>query len=236
MNKEPEIEILELGKTDKKKGPYVKVRVRGEVRTLRITRGDYGTLMEEESAAGLSSLSLNVLSKYGIESEIDSKNSSSTSSPDESDNKRPEWNDYFLNIAESVGDRATCLRRKYGAIVVKDRVIISTGYNGAPRKEEDCYSLGYCERERLKIPKGQNYELCRAVHAEQNALINGDPEKLKGATVYIVGKEFGKENSYASGAPCLLCRRMLINARVKRAVYRDENGNIAEEELYSSEE
>jgi deoxycytidylate deaminase len=87
---------------------------------------------------------------------------------------RPDWTEYFLDIAKAVGRRATCLRRRYGAIIVKDKIIISTGYNGAPRGESNCIDTGICERQRLHVPKGQNYELCVSVHAEQNAIINAD--------------------------------------------------------------
>lgn len=139
---------------------------------------------------------------------------------------RPDWTEYFLDIAEAVGRRATCLRRRYGAIIVKDRIIVSTGYNGAPRGEANCLDTGVCERERLNVPKGQNYELCVAVHAEQNAIINADPEKMEGATIYIAGRN--ADGSLASGQPCLLCRRMLRNARIKNAVYRDAGGNIVD--------
>lgn len=137
---------------------------------------------------------------------------------------RPDWTEYFLDIAEAVGKRATCLRRLYGAIIVKDKIIISTGYNGAPRGEENCIDTGVCERERLHVPKGQNYELCVAVHAEQNAIINADPEKMKGATIYIVG--INADGSLASGKPCLLCRRMIRNAMIAEAVYRETDGRI----------
>ena len=102
-------------------------------------------------------------------------------------NTRPDWDEYFLNIAREVGKRATCLRRRYGAIIVKDKIIISTGYNGAPRGETNCIDSGICERERLHVPKGERYELCVAVHAEQNAIINADPDKMNGATIYIAG-------------------------------------------------
>jgi len=137
---------------------------------------------------------------------------------------RPEWEEYFLDIAAAVGRRATCLRRRYGAIIVKDKIIISTGYNGAPRGEANCIDTGICERERLNVPKGQNYELCVAVHAEQNAIINADPDKMEGATIYIEG--YNADGSRASGKPCLLCRRMLRNARLKEAVYRETDGSI----------
>ena len=137
---------------------------------------------------------------------------------------RPDWTEYFLTIAASVGRRATCLRRRYGAIIVKDKIIISTGYNGAPRGAVNCIDVNSCERERLNVPKGQNYELCMAVHAEQNAIINADPIKMAGATLYIVG--YNADGTLASGKPCLLCRRMLCNAKLKQVVYYETDGKI----------
>ena len=131
---------------------------------------------------------------------------------------RPDWTTYFLDIATAVGKRSTCLRRKYGAIIVKDKIIISTGYNGAPR--------GNCEREKYNVPKGQRYELCVAVHAEQNAVIAADPVKMKGATIYIVG--YNADGTLASGKPCLLCRRMLKNAMIAKVVYLETDGSIIE--------
>lgn len=136
---------------------------------------------------------------------------------------RPNWDEYFLDIAKAVGKRSTCLRRKYGAIIVKDKIIISTGYNGAPRGEANCIDTGLCERERLNVPKGQNYELCVAVHAEQNAIINADPIKMQGATAYIVG--YNADGTLASGKPCLLCRRMLRNAMLAKVVYLETDGS-----------
>jgi len=138
--------------------------------------------------------------------------------------KRPDWDEYFLDIAKAVCERATCLRRRYGAIIVKDNIIISTGYNGAPKGEANCIDTGLCERERLHIPKGQNYELCVAVHAEQNAIINADPIKMQGAKIYVVG--FNQDGSLASGKPCLLCRRMIRNAEIAEAVYLEADGSI----------
>ena len=142
-----------------------------------------------------------------------------------SNSQRPEWDEYFLNIAREVGKRATCLRRRYGAIIVKDKIIISTGYNGAPRGETNCIDSGICERERLHVPKGERYELCVAVHAEQNAIINADPDKMNGATIYIAGVNCA-DGSNASGEPCKLCRRMIINARIAKVVYEDRDGKI----------
>lgn len=140
--------------------------------------------------------------------------------------QRPEWKDYFLDIAKAVGKRSTCLRRRYGAIIVKDKIIISTGYNGAPRGEANCIDTGLCERERLNVPKGQNYELCVAVHAEQNAIVNADPNKMKGGTIYIVG--YNADGSLASGKPCLLCRRMLRNAMLDKVIYLEADGSVVE--------
>lgn len=137
---------------------------------------------------------------------------------------RPDWDEYFLDIAKAVGKRATCLRRHYGAIIVKDNIIISTGYNGAPKGEANCTDTGLCERERLNVPKGQNYELCVAVHAEQNAIINADPIKMQGAKIYVVG--FNADGSLASGKPCLLCRRMIRNAEIAEAIYLETDGSI----------
>ena len=140
---------------------------------------------------------------------------------------RPDWDEYFLNIAEEVGKRSTCLRRRYGAIIVKDKIIVSTGYNGAPRGEANCIDIGTCERERLNVPKGERYELCVAVHAEQNAIINGDFQKMNGATIYIVGRNVA-DGSYASGEPCLLCRRMIKNAQIAKVICRNPAGEIVE--------
>ena len=96
---------------------------------------------------------------------------------------------YYLNIADAVLDRSTCLRRKYGAIIVKNDEILSTGYNGAPRGRVNCSELGYCNREQLNIPSGQRYELCRSVHAEANAIISAARRDMIGGTLYLVGRD-----------------------------------------------
>lgn len=137
--------------------------------------------------------------------------------------ERVSFDEYFLNIAEVVGTRATCVRRQYGAVITKGNKIISTGYNGSPRNSENCIDIGSCIREEKNIPKGSNYELCKSVHAEQNAIIQGNPESMEGATIYIVGKEVS-DGSYANGAPCLICNRMIKNAGIRRVVHRDKNG------------
>jgi dCMP deaminase len=135
---------------------------------------------------------------------------------------RPSWDEYFLEIAHLVAKRSTCLRRKYGAVIVKDNIIVSTGYNGAARAEPNCIDTGECVREKYNVPKGERYELCVAVHAEQNAIIAGDPVKMQGATIYISG--CARNGEPASGEPCLLCRRMIKNAMIKRVVFLDAEG------------
>lgn len=135
---------------------------------------------------------------------------------------RPSWDEYFLNIARLVATRSTCRRRNYGAVIVKDNIIVSTGYNGAARGEPNCIDREQCVREQKKIPQGERYELCVAVHAEQNAIIAGDPVKMQGSTIYVAGS--ARDGGPASAEPCLLCRRMIKNALIKRVVYLDENG------------
>lgn len=137
---------------------------------------------------------------------------------------RPEWDEYFMDICDMVARRATCLRRQYGAIIVRDNIIVATGYNGSPRGEANCIDTGKCARVELNVPKGERYELCVAVHAEQNAIINADPVKLKGAVIYIAGRN--ADGSFASGEPCLLCRRMIKNAMLETVIYRNVDGSI----------
>jgi dCMP deaminase len=137
---------------------------------------------------------------------------------------RPDWDDYFLEIAKGVSKRATCLRRRYGAVITKNNIISSTGYNGSPRGEVNCVDSGICVREKMQVPKGERYELCVGVHAEQNAIINADPLKMEGATIYIAG--FNADGSIASGQPCLLCRRMIKNAKIAKVVYTDKEDRI----------
>jgi dCMP deaminase len=137
---------------------------------------------------------------------------------------RPEWDDYFIEIAKVVSSRATCLRRRYGAVIVRDRVIISTGYNGSPRGVENCIDTGTCTRKELNIPSGERYELCEAVHAEQNAIINAPPDRMSGSTIYIAG--FEEDASIADGRPCKLCDRMIRNAQIKEIIYLKQNGGF----------
>ena len=121
--------------------------------------------------------------------------------------------DYYLSIAAAVAKRSTCLRRQYGAVIVKDDVIVSTGYNGAARGEPNCCDTGECARERLGVPHGERYELCHAVHAEANAIINGNRSDMIGATLYLAGFEDGE--FLESPEPCNMCWRMIKNARIQ---------------------
>ena len=134
---------------------------------------------------------------------------------------RVDKENYYLDIAQSVLERSTCLRRKYGAIIVRNDEIVSTGYNGAPRGRKNCVDLGRCTREELQVPSGQRYELCRSVHAEQNAIINASRSEMLGATLYLVGLENRTGGYVEAAAPCSLCKRMIINAGIERVIVRD---------------
>lgn len=129
---------------------------------------------------------------------------------------RIEKNTYYLNIAREVAGRSTCLRRRYGAVIVNNDEIVSTGYNGAPRGETNCIDTGYCQREVLNIPKGERYELCVSCHAEMNAIISAARRDMLGGTIYIVGLE--KDGSFANPAPCVICRRLIVNAGISRCI------------------
>ena len=127
---------------------------------------------------------------------------------------------YYLNIAQAAAGRGTCLRRNYGAIIVKDDEIIATGYTGAPRGRKNCVDRGVCERIRLGIPSGERYEKCRSVHAEANAIISAARRDMLGADLYLVGCEFSGD--YVRNATsCEMCRRLIINAGIRRVIIRD---------------
>ena len=135
------------------------------------------------------------------------------------DNRTSKQN-YYLDIAESVLERSTCLRRKYGAIIVRNDEIISTGYNGAPRGRRNCSDLGRCTRESLNIPSGERYELCRSVHAEANAIISASRRDMVGGTLYLVGRDARTGDLLHDATSCLMCRRMVINAGLEKVVIR----------------
>ena len=127
---------------------------------------------------------------------------------------------YYLDIAETVLERATCLRRVYGAIIVKNDEIISTGYNGAPRGRANCVDMGYCSREAMNVPRGERYELCRSVHPEANAIISASRRDMVGGTIYLVGRNAATGELLPDATSCLMCRRMVINAGLERVVIR----------------
>ncbi|MGN1047876.1 MAG: deoxycytidylate deaminase [Eubacteriales bacterium] len=135
--------------------------------------------------------------------------------------ERVSKNNYYLDIAQTVSERSTCLRRCFGAIIVKNDVIVSTGYNGAPRGRKNCNDLGSCYREELKIPRGERYELCRSVHAEANAIIAAPREQMLGATLYIVCTEPGTGKIVGGTSSCMMCKRMIINAGITTVIIRD---------------
>ena len=128
---------------------------------------------------------------------------------------------YYLDIAETVTERATCLRRCWGAVIVKNDEIISTGYNGAPRGRKNCTDVGYCIREKLNVPRGERYELCRSVHAEQNAIISASRRDTIGATLYIVGVDSKTRKYVEKSMPCAMCKRTIINSGIEKIVIRD---------------
>ena len=128
---------------------------------------------------------------------------------------------YYLDIAQTVSERSTCLRRHYGAIIVKNDEIISSGYNGAPRGRKNCADLNYCTREELKIPSGQRYELCRSVHAEANAIISASRSEMLGATLYMACVNPATGELIPDSTSCSMCRRTIINAGIERIIIRD---------------
>ena len=135
------------------------------------------------------------------------------------DNRTSKQN-YYLDIADSVLERSTCLRRKYGAIIVRNDEIISTGYNGAPRGRQNCSDIGTCTREQLRIPSGERYELCRSVHAEANAIISASRREMIGATIYLVGRDAATNALLTDAMSCSMCKRQIINAGIENVVIR----------------
>ncbi len=134
--------------------------------------------------------------------------------------ERRDKNNYYLDIAQTVLERGTCLRRNVGAIIVKNDVIISTGYAGAPRGRANCSDLGVCRREQMGIPHGQRYEICRSVHAEQNCIIAAPREEMLGSTMYLVIVDAKTGEIVPSASPCNMCRRLIINAGIDKVITR----------------
>lgn len=134
---------------------------------------------------------------------------------------RRDKHNYYLDIAQTVLERGTCLRRNYGSIIVKNDEIISTGYTGAPRGRKNCMDLGYCRRQQMCVPRGERYELCRSVHSEANAIISASRRDMIGATLYLVGRDNETGELVHNATSCAMCKRMVINAGISYVVIRN---------------
>lgn len=133
---------------------------------------------------------------------------------------RRDKQNYYLDMAQVALERSTCLRRHFGAVIVKNDVIISTGYNGAPRGRANCIDLNYCIRQQRNIPRGTQYELCRAIHAEANAIIAASREEMIGSTLYLVGRDAQTGEIMKDADSCPMCKRQIINAGISQVVIR----------------
>lgn len=138
---------------------------------------------------------------------------------------------YYLDIAESILERGTCLRNNYGSIIVKNDEIISTGYTGAPRGRKNCIDVGFCMRKKHEMPSGKGYEKCRSVHSEQNAIISAARKDMIGATLYLVGINKRNGEYVTDNEPCSFCKRMIINSGIQKVVMRDTKQNYRIQEV-----
>ncbi len=134
---------------------------------------------------------------------------------------RTDKHNYYLDIAETVLERGTCLRRNFGAIIVRNDQIISTGYTGAPRGRKNCLDMGYCQREKMNIPRGERYELCRSVHAEANAIISASRNDMIGSVLYLVGRDMSTGQLVENASSCSMCKRLIINAGIDKVIIRN---------------
>ena len=135
---------------------------------------------------------------------------------------------YYLDIAETVTKRSTCIRRNFGATIVKNDEIISTGYNGAPRGRKNCCDLKSCLREELQVPRGERYELCRSVHGEENAIISASRKDMIGSSLYLVGKNFENDEYVKDARPCAMCKRVIINSGIEKIYIRNDKEKYTE--------
>jgi dCMP deaminase len=141
---------------------------------------------------------------------------------------RREKHNYYLDIAQTVLERGTCLRRNYGSIIVKNDEILSTGYTGAPRGRKNCLDMGTCRRAMLNIPRGERYEMCRSVHSEANAIISASRKDMIGATLYLVGVDAETGELVHDACSCAMCKRMIINAGIETVYVRDTKDEYRE--------
>ncbi len=139
---------------------------------------------------------------------------------------RVDKHNYYLDIAQTVSERATCLRRKFGAVIVRNDTIVSTGYNGSPRGRKNCSDLCTCVRENLNIPRGERYELCRSVHAEANAIISASKEEMNDATLYMCCTDPNTGNIVGNICSCAMCKRLIINSGIKEVVTREDKNKF----------
>ncbi len=128
---------------------------------------------------------------------------------------------YYLDIAQTVAERGTCLRRRFGAVIVKNDTIISTGYAGAPRGRRNCCDTGFCLRQKYNVPAGERYELCRSVHAEANAIIAASRDEMLDSTLYLACISPDSKEVLGGTSPCSMCRRLIINAGIKTVIVRE---------------
>lgn len=135
--------------------------------------------------------------------------------------ERRDKTNYYLDLAEMVSQRCTCLRRHYGAVIVKNDEVISTGYVGAPRGRKNCTDIGECVRKKMGVPRGERYELCRSVHAEANAIISASRDKMIGSSMYLTGIEVDTGNYIENASSCSMCKRLIINAGIEKVYIRD---------------
>jgi dCMP deaminase len=142
--------------------------------------------------------------------------------------ERRDKTNYYLDLAEVVAQRGTCLRRKFGAVIVKNDEVVSTGYAGAPRGRQNCSDMGVCIRSKLQIPRGERYELCRSVHAEANAIISAARNQMLGATLYLCGVEVDTGDYVANSNSCSMCKRMIINSGITKVIVRDTKDTYRE--------
>lgn len=134
---------------------------------------------------------------------------------------RRDKHNYYLDIAQTVSERGTCLRRNYGSVIVKNDEIISTGYTGAPRGRVNCMDLGTCRRDKLNVPRGERYELCRSVHSEANAIISASRRDMAGASLYLAGVNMSTGLLVSDACSCAMCKRMIINAGIEKVIIRN---------------
>lgn len=139
--------------------------------------------------------------------------------------ERRDKQNYYLDLAEMVSQRGTCLRRLYGAVIVKNDEVIATGYVGAPRGRKNCSDLKVCIRQKLQIPRGERYEMCRSVHAEANAIISAPRDKMIGSSLYLVGREVSDGSYVKNASSCSMCKRMIVNAGISTVYIRDTKDN-----------